>query len=71
VSRTPSQGLQRLALPLRSLLIAVVIGIGGSQAQGVGSLMPPLEIRGLHQSPASHVEELAGRALLIEFFAHW
>jgi len=40
-------------------------------ADNVGRAMPAVELEGLTQSPAESYEELAGRAVLIEFFAYW
>ncbi len=58
--------LRRIALPL-------VLGCLGTvaRAQTVGSQLPELALEGLSQSEATSVEDFTGRALLIEFFAHW
>lgn len=58
--------LRRLALPF------VLASLGAAaRAQAVGSQLPELELTGLSQSKASSMEDFAGRALLLEFFAHW
>ena len=36
-----------------------------------GKPLPAFELEGLTQSPAESFDELAGRAVLIEFFAYW
>jgi hypothetical protein len=54
-----------------ALLLALASLAGLGRAQSVGSQLPPLQLEGLAQSKATTVQDLKGRALLIEFFAFW
>jgi hypothetical protein len=59
---------------IRNLLLASAMTLGlctFAFADNVGKKLPVAEIEGLAQSPASSLDELSGRALLIEFFAYW
>jgi hypothetical protein len=63
---------------IRSLFMAgAMVGAMGvalcttAYADNIGKTLPEAEIEGLTQSPASSLEELTGRAVLIEFFAYW
>lgn len=59
---------------IRNMMLAGVMTLGlcvSAVADNVGSAMPAVELEGLTQSPAESYEELAGRAVLIEFFAYW
>ena len=59
---------------IRNLLFASAMTLGLCApvlADNVGKPLPAVELEGLTQSPASSFDELAGRALLIEFFAYW
>ena len=58
--------LRRLAIPF------VLASFGGAvaRAQAVGSQLPELELTDLSQSKAASMEDFAGRALLLEFFAY-
>ncbi|MEZ6015293.1 MAG: hypothetical protein R3F49_09285 [Planctomycetota bacterium] len=40
-------------------------------ANGVGDPLPEVELEGFSQTGAKSIDDLAGRALLIEFFAYW
>lgn len=42
-----------------------------SEAQGVGSKVPQIELEDYSQTPAKSFEDFTGRAVLIEFFAYW
>lgn len=42
-----------------------------SEAQGVGSKVPQVELEDFSQTPAKSFEDFTGRAVLIEFFAYW
>lgn len=37
----------------------------------IGKSMPPIPVEGLAQTKAKSVDDYAGRAILIEFFAFW
>ncbi len=52
-------------------LAALVLLAAGGQAQAVGMPMPRPEITGLSQTAAKSFAEFEGRAVLLEFFAHW
>ena len=61
---------------IRNLILASAMTLGlctFAHADNVGKPLPlaDAEIEGLAQSPASSLDELAGRAVLIEFFAYW
>lgn len=62
--------LRPLAIPF-VLASFVTFGGAGARAQAVGSQLPELELTDLSQSKAASMEDFAGRALLLEFFAHW
>jgi hypothetical protein len=62
--------LRRLALPF--VLASPLASLGpAAHGQAVGSQLPELELTDLSQSKASSMEDFTGRALLLEFFAHW
>ena len=42
-----------------------------SEAQGVGSKMPVVELEGYSNTAAKNFDDFLGRAVLIEFFAYW
>jgi hypothetical protein len=59
---------------IRNLLIAGVMAFGLSTtalADNIGKPLPESQIEGFTQSPATYLDELTGRAILIEFFAYW
>ncbi|MFT4647175.1 MAG: hypothetical protein ACI9X4_000382 [Glaciecola sp.] len=59
---------------IRNLLIAGVMAFGLSTtalADNIGKPLPESQIEGFTQSPATSLDELTGRAILIEFFAYW
>jgi len=59
---------------IRNLFIAAVMAFGLSTtalADSIGKPLPEADIQGFTQSPASSLDELTGRAVLIEFFAYW
>ena len=59
---------------ISNMMLAGVMTFGLSAvavADNVGKPLPAVELENLTQSPADNFEELAGRAVLIEFFAYW
>jgi hypothetical protein len=59
---------------IRNTMLASVMTLGlcaVAVADNVGKPLPTVELEDLTQSPAKNYEELAGRAILIEFFAFW
>ncbi len=55
-----------------SVALAVASVTGGVRAQSVGSPMPDkVEVDDFRQIPVNSWEALAGRTVLIEFFAYW
>jgi len=59
---------------IRNMLMAAVVTTGlctTATADNVGKPLPAFDLEGLSQSEASSFDELAGRAVLIEFFAYW
>ena len=59
---------------IRNILLASAATLGlcsALQADNLGKPLPAFELKGLTQSPAESFDELAGRAVLIEFFAYW
>lgn len=59
---------------IRNMLLACALtfALGSSvRADNLGKPLPSVELEGLAQSPAEAFGELAGRAVLIEFFAYW
>ena len=59
---------------IRNMMLASVMTLGlcaVAVADNVGKPLPTVELEDLTQSPAANFEELAGRAVLIEFFAFW
>ena len=42
-----------------------------SDAQGVGSKVPVVELEGYSNTAAKTFDDFLGRAVLIEFFAYW
>lgn len=59
--------LHRSAFTTLACVAAAVL----SQAQGVGSKLPPIELEDYAQTPAKSFDDFMGRAVLIEFFAYW
>lgn len=49
---------------------AILAGLGQAQL-AVGSPLPPAQLEGFAQIGATNMADLAGRAVLIEFFAYW
>jgi hypothetical protein len=60
----------KLTQPLVALALSLPLG-GALAAQGVGTKLPPLELEDFTQTAAKSFEDYFGRAVLIEFFAHW
>ncbi len=59
---------------IRNTLMTAVVTVGlcaTVAADNIGKPLPAVELEGLSQSEASSFDELAGRAVLIEFFAYW
>ncbi len=59
---------------LRNLILAGVMAFGlctTAFADNIGKALPKAELEDFTQSPAASLDELAGRAILIEFFAYW
>ena len=59
---------------IRNMLLASALTLGlssSASADNLGKPLPTVELEGLAQSPAEAFDELAGRAVLIEFFAYW
>jgi len=58
---------------MKRLLSLLAIGFLGSAAaaQAVGSTLPPVELENFTQTDARSYDDLVGRAVLLEFFAHW
>ena len=56
-------------------LLALTLGLAGlttpAVAQGVGTPIPKIELEGYSQTGAKSFDDFYGRAVLIEFFAHW
>lgn len=59
--------LARRVAPL--LASALLVALSG--AQGVGSRLPSFDLKDFALTPATSLDDFGGRALLIEFFAHW
>jgi hypothetical protein len=49
--------------------LAVLATLGA--AQDIGSTLPEVELADLSQTGAQSFDDFVGRAVLIEFFAHW
>ena len=59
----------RLLLPaFLSCLAALPLAAQGLKA---GDRLPPVELQGLTQTPATAFADYTGRTVLLEFFAHW
>jgi len=58
---------------IRSILPALALATFAvsTSTQEQGDRLPPFEIEDLHQTGASAYEDFFGRAMLVEFFAHW
>ena len=59
---------------IRNMFMTAVVTAGlctTAAADHIGKQLPAFELEGLSQSKASSFDELAGRAVLIEFFAYW
>jgi hypothetical protein len=57
---------QLLGVPLALAALAWT-----ASAQGVGSVVPRLELEGFGQTKAQSYDDFFGRAVLLEFFAFW
>ena len=59
------------------LLLPALLGLvaltppAPAPSAGVGSPLPEVELEGFTLTEASSIDDFAGRAILIEFFAHW
>ena len=58
--------LRGLSIPLAALLLS-----GSAGAQEPGSRLPEVKLRDFTQTEASSFDDFYGRAVLLEFFAHW
>lgn len=58
---------------MRRLLLALALGLVGAatSAQDVGSRLRSVELVDFQGTKAKRFDDLAGRAVLLEFFAHW
>ena len=58
---------------LRTALLATLLLFSAplARAQAIGSQIPALELSGLSQTGAKSFADFYGRAVLLEFFAHW
>ena len=59
---------------IRNTLMTAVVTMGlcaTVAADNIGKPLPAVELEGLSQCEASTFEELAGQAVLLEFFAYW
>lgn len=57
-------------LPLAAAVFAAVAGLGSAQL-AVGDALPPQALEEFAQTGATSTADLAGRAVLYEFFAYW
>jgi len=57
-----------LAAPALAVAAAVAPTL---PANGVGDPLPAVTLEGFTQTKATSLDDFAGRALLIEFFAYW
>lgn len=57
--------------PRLGALLGILLLASPLAAQVAGMPMPRPKLEGLSQSKAENIGELEGRALLLEFFAHW
>ena len=53
------------------LTLALVSGAALGHAQGVGSQLPKSSLRDFGLTDATSLDDFYGRAVLLEFFAHW
>lgn len=62
-----------MAMNLRKLTTATLfLLLGGlASAQEVGSKLPPVQLADLAKTDATSFDDYLGRAVLLEFFAHW
>ena len=58
--------MRRFLLPL-----ALLVASGLSSAQNVGSQLPSVELEDFSKTKATSFDDFLGRAVLLEFFAHW
>lgn len=56
---------------LRAALAVLLLAATSFAQRGVGAPMPELEFEGFSQTKAKSLDDLAGRAILIEIFAYW
>ena len=58
--------------PAIGLILTLALTSGGMSAQEVGSqLKPEVEFDAVVGLPITSIDNLVGRAVLVEFFAHW
>jgi hypothetical protein len=51
--------------------LALTAGLAGAQGPQPGGRLPKFDLDDMAQTGAKSVDEFAGRAVLIEFFAFW
>lgn len=58
---------------MRRLFLALALGLVGASlaAQDVGSRLRPVDLVGFQHTKAQRFDDFIGRAILLEFFAHW
>jgi len=58
---------------MRRLLLPLALGILGglATAQNVGSELPTIKLKDFQLTKAQTFDDFLGRAVLLEFFAHW
>lgn len=62
----------KILLRVLAGLAAVVLATQSLAAQGfLNKPLPKAELDGVYQTNATSLDDYAGRALLLEFFAHW
>ena len=54
----------------RTLLALFLLSLVG-HAQGIGSRLPKSSLRDFGLTEATSLDDFYGRAVLLEFFAHW
>ena len=66
----PSKNMKLSQLLLAPVALAALLAFTPSEGV-VGKSMPALPIEGLAQTKAKSIDDFAGRAVLVEFFAFW
>ena len=68
--RGTRDGERRLLRRIAGCAALVLFAAASADAQ-VGRPLPPAAIEGFSQTQARSLDDLVGRAVLIEFFAYW